>query len=593
MKSSLPAPEASGAVLPPKGDSLRTFIILNYLPMKRPFNPPTVKHDISVRPRMVPDENGNLVEKGCIVNISGPGLPGIHYPYEDVSLPSILQLQNLNDLFAMEPEAPVKLWGDYWQSGQLYLLTGDMGVGKSTLAISLGRAIAEGHPFLDQRNSSSQHPSLSRYLSGPSPKVEGLEKINTPSPRDSYRDRGTPTDATVSTVSPTLGGEFTDLEMTHPVTLLACHPSQEGINPDDKCRDAGAKVLFVGFELGARDMMMRYGGGEVSGNFVYANLNADAFGEGRANVGERLVKSLDKMVEETEASVLIIDQPDRMYLQPAMWNYFMLKLNELKVLRGLSILLTLNNKPRNLSKAPTISSMYRSNLLAPHADSIVCIANHCRAEGKRYLKQLKNTGGPMVQNTHLEVVEIGLQKTTTDDECQGAQKAQIILQPPTILSVQACGFEREEKVLLPTATERRNRRMIEAEEMRRQGMGFREIADRMELPERTVRSWVGFIKEEIESENENEREINTPSPLRGTPTDATVSTVSPTLGGEFTDLEMTSPLVSGVTFPSERGTLLTHINIPLLESPDSYREDSRLREDGRGQYRQESRLKPC
>jgi hypothetical protein len=240
-------------------------------------------------------------------------------------------------------------------------------------------------------------------------------------------------------------------------------------------------------------------------------------------VGERLVKSLDKMVEETDAQILIIDQPDRMYLQPAMWNYFMLKLNELKVLRGLSILLTLNNKPRNLSKAPTISSMYRSSLLSPHADSIVCIANHCRAEGKRYLKQLKNIGGPIVQNTHPEVLEIGLQNNN------------IYLQP--------CGVEREENVLLPTATERRNARMMEAEGMRRQGMGFREIAERMELPERTVRSWVGFIKKEIESVNE----INTPSPLRSTP---------PTLGGEFTDLEIPSPLVTGVTFPSpsvERG----------------------------------------
>lgn len=91
----------------------------------------------------------------------------------------------------------------------------------------------------------------------------------------------------------------------------------------------------------------------------------------------------------------------------------------------------------------------------------------------------------MVQNTHLEVVEIGLQNN------------EIYLQP--------CGVEREEKVLLPTATERRNRRMIEAEEMRRQGMGFREIAERMELPERTVRSWVSFIgaRDEVLGASEN------------------------------------------------------------------------------------------
>ncbi|UPT68714.1 MAG: hypothetical protein M0D57_08865 [Sphingobacteriales bacterium JAD_PAG50586_3] len=133
-------------------------------------------------------------------------------------------------------------------------------------------------------------------------------------------------------------------------------------------------MLFIGFELGAADMRMRYGEGEVSENFFYANISADAFASGRATLGERLVASLDEMVAETNAEVVIIDQPDRMHLQPAMWNYFMLKLNEMKVQKGISILITLNNKPRNLSKAPTISSFYKSNLLAPHADSIICLS---------------------------------------------------------------------------------------------------------------------------------------------------------------------------------------------------------------------------
>ncbi|UPT68443.1 MAG: helix-turn-helix domain-containing protein [Sphingobacteriales bacterium JAD_PAG50586_3] len=244
--------------------------------------------------------------------------------------------------------------------------------------------------------------------------------------------------------------------------------------------------------MSGADMRMRYGSGEVSENLFYANLNADAFATGRATLGERLVTLLDDMVKETGAEVVIIDQPDRMHLQPAMWNYFMLKLNALKVQQGVSILITLNNKPRNLSKAPTISSLYKSNLLAPHADSIVCIANHCRQEGKRYIKLLKNTALPLGENALVEVLEIGLQNN------------EILLQPPTILSVQVCGTEQEEKVLQPTATERRNARMILAEEMRCQGMSFRDIAIAMELPERTVRSWVSFIGERAVRSEERE-----------------------------------------------------------------------------------------
>ncbi|UPT68713.1 MAG: hypothetical protein M0D57_08860 [Sphingobacteriales bacterium JAD_PAG50586_3] len=106
---------------------------------------------------------------------------------------------------------------------------------------------------------------------------------------------------------------------------------------------------------------------------------------------------------------------------------------------------------------------------------LYALANHCRQEGKRYLKSLKNTALPLGENTLVEVLEIGLQNN------------EILLQ--------LCGTEREEKVLMPTATERRNTLMITAEEMRYNGMSFRDIAQQMELPERTVRSWVSFIGE--------------------------------------------------------------------------------------------------
>jgi hypothetical protein len=412
--------------------------------MKLPFNPPVVKHDIQFIKTMEPNAQGEMVEKR-IVRISGPPLPGIEIPYNDPNLPNLLQRYSLTEVLNKPTKQPEKLWGNYWQTGQLCILAGDMGTGKSTVAIRLARAVAEGQPFLGQRENESENE-----------------------------------------------------EITHPVTPQACHlRPDESLHPFGRASQEGIKrkVLFIGFELSGADMRMRYGDGEVSENLFYANLNADAFATGRATLGERLVNALDDMVAETEAQVVIIDQPDRMHLQPAMWNYFMLKLNALKVQQGVSILITLNNKPRNLSKAPTISSLYKSNLLAPNADSIVCIANHCRQEGKRYIKLLKNTSQPLGENTLPEVLEIVVKNNYPDIHRRDAQNSHFLLQPPTILSVQACGTEREEKVLLPTATERRNARMISAEEMRRQGMSYRDIASAMELPERTVRSWVSFIEE--------------------------------------------------------------------------------------------------
>jgi hypothetical protein len=115
----------------------------------------------------------------------------------------------------------------------------------------------------------------------------------------------------------------------------------------------------------------------------------------------------------------------------------------------------------------------------------VCIANHGREEGKRYLKLLKNTRLPLpAENAPVEVFEIGV------------QNVQILLQPPTILSLQACGEEDGEKVVQLSPLAKRNKLMMEAEDYRYTGMSFREIAVKMELPERTVRRWVGFIKGE-------------------------------------------------------------------------------------------------
>lgn len=355
--------------------------------MKKGFKPLVVKHTVEDVPVWEPDENGEMVHVYSKIVISGPGLPGIDYPYEDSSLPTVLQKYSLADLLSVSIEKPKKLWGNYWQSGQLCIMAGDMGVGKSTLAIQLAKALAVGTGLLDKEN-----------------------------------------------------------EM----------PPQ--------------KVLFVGFELSARDVAMRYGSGDVAENFMCANLNADAFASGRSTAGERLINQLGGMVDETGAEVVIIDQPDRLHLTPGMWNYFMLKLNELKVRKGLSILLTLNNKPRNLSKAPTVGSIYKSNLLAPHADSIITVAPHCRTEGLRYIKILKNNGGPLALNTLPDVFEIVLQ-----NDC-------FLLQPR--------GNEQEEKVLLPTAAERRNTKIMKAERMWREGMELKAIAEAMELPERTVRRWV-------------------------------------------------------------------------------------------------------
>ncbi|UPT68715.1 MAG: AAA family ATPase [Sphingobacteriales bacterium JAD_PAG50586_3] len=121
--------------------------------MKKPFNPPTVKHDIQLIKTMEPNAKGEMVEKH-IVRVTGPGLPGIDYPYKDPSVPDVLKRYSLTDELNKPIKPPEKLWGNYWQTGQLCILAGDMGTGKSTVAIRLAKSLS--------------------LTPGPSPKERGL-----------------------------------------------------------------------------------------------------------------------------------------------------------------------------------------------------------------------------------------------------------------------------------------------------------------------------------------------------------------------------------------------------------------------------------
>jgi hypothetical protein len=119
--------------------------------------------------------------------------------------------------------------------------------------------------------------------------------------------------------------------------------------------------------------------------------------------------------------------------------------------------------------------MCKSNLLAPFADSIVALANHSQQEGLRYIRTLKNTHRRLPpEDAPVEIFELGLQNGCFLLESYGTQAI--------------------DNVVKLTASAKRNKLMIEAEEYRHEGRSFREIAIKLDLPERTIRSWVGFIK---------------------------------------------------------------------------------------------------
>lgn len=289
------------------------------------------------------------------------------------------------------PNEGVPLFGPYWRVGQLAVLAGDTGVGKSTLALQLARAIATGTEVLGQANG--------------------------------------------------MGAQ---------------------------------KVLFVGFELSGLGFKQRFGPTDGCDNFRYANLRAEAFLPEYGNAGQKLLNGLERMLKETGAKVVIIDQADRLHLSTAEWNYLLLRLSELRVKQGVSALLVVSHRARNLRAAAGLQHIYRHTQLVPHADTVFCLCQHGRNDSYRYIQVHKNTAGGGRPGSAVAVYEAG------------EQNGHYTLQPR--------GVEGCENVLPKSARELLIETKLEAEDLRRQGHSYRSIGKRMGLPESTIRSWVGCVE---------------------------------------------------------------------------------------------------
>lgn len=292
-------------------------------------------------------------------------------------------LEPLIGLTSTKPITPKNpLWRDYWSQGELCVLTGDTGAGKTLLAIQLGKEMATTTPL---------------------------------------------------------------------------------------------KVLYIGHEYDKQGFAERFGpvDEDLAGRFFFAMFNRKESGVHKtyADFKEWLVQGLRGLLDTTGAQVLIFDQPDRLNLSNLQWIEFLNVVEELRMERGLSVLLVVSTRNRNTSKKVELFNTYKHQYTTTFADSVVAVCrthtNHCT----RYLKLLKCKNRPMPGYNKVDVFQI-----YADDN---------------YLSILSLDDEQDEYEMLPkTAAQIKKDKLFTAESLRKEGMGIARISQLLDIPETTIRGWL-------------------------------------------------------------------------------------------------------
>lgn len=248
------------------------------------------------------------------------------------------------------------------------------------------------------------------------------------------------------------------------------HPDNEG-----KPR----KVLYVDFELDNEGFYARCAEDENLENLYWLGYNRG--GKMPNNVTdacEWMLDTIEDYLDETKAEVLIIDQPDRLHITPQRWRDLLARLKGFIVNQGISVMLVVNTKPRNYNRPLEMNHIYNYRLLCPIADSVVAVGANYNDWHTRYIKAFKTRNRALKRSEYPEGFMMAEMENTDEFKLE-------------IFPTAPCP---EEDLLKPTKAVIRERKIVSAEAMRKDGFTAGHIADELGVPEGTIKRWIRGIK---------------------------------------------------------------------------------------------------
>jgi RecA-family ATPase len=165
------------------------------------------------------------------------------------------------------------------------------------------------------------------------------------------------------------------------------------------------KVLYFDFELSAAQFAKRYssdmhGHYHFSPGFSRLVFNPDSDGARRfATYADYLNNAIENVLITTGARILIIDNITCLHSSTeaaASAVTLMSKLQAIKQLYGLSIMVLAHTPKRNLAKPISRNDLQGSKMLINFADSAFAIGESQSQAGLRYLKQIKQRSGNQI-----------------------------------------------------------------------------------------------------------------------------------------------------------------------------------------------------
>jgi len=237
-------------------------------------------------------------------------------------------------------------------------------------------------------------------------------------------------------------------------------------------------VLYLDFELSDKQFEARYSANYTnhycfSDRFFRTELQAEAILE-EISWEEQLFASLEKALQQTKASVLIIDTIN--YLsseseQASQTSPWMKELKALKDKYDLSILALAHTPKRDLSKPITRNDLPGSKMLINFCDSAFAIGESQQGKNLRYLKQIK------ARNT--EVVYDGENVCI----CQ-------IIKQVNKLTLEKIGYSPEQAHLRRLTEEEQRSKITQIKQLKGEGNSNVEIARRLGVSEGSIRNWL-------------------------------------------------------------------------------------------------------
>lgn len=252
-----------------------------------------------------------------------------------------------------------------------------------------------------------------------------------------------------------------------------------GLNNDNP----PARVLYIDFELTDRQFRNRYttkDGDEFpfSDNLYIDNIDLSSYCTDNAKEFEsKLISGIEQLVDEVNAEVLILDNITFLSMGPTEDSKVALSLIkpmlELKKRKGISILLLAHTPKKYGVGGLSIADVAGSKLITNFVDGVFAIGKSKNDKDLRYIKQIKTRGGEMkYDSSNVIVLEIDKVDQMLTFSCRG--------------------YEQEKKHIFEytESPESQEKKIKEAQELRKQGMSYREIASTLNTSKSTVDRWL-------------------------------------------------------------------------------------------------------